>query len=64
MTRRELFWSLLATGIWIAFKDRELAAQPSSIKEVEELQRNWQVLLAQGVKVPLPSEPLKLSKDE
>ena len=34
------------------------------MKEIEELQKNWKGLLAEGVKVPLPSEPLKLSKDE
>ena len=64
MTRRGLLQSLLATGIWTAWKGRGLAAQPSSMKEVEDLQKNWKALLAEGVKVPLPSEPLKLSKDE
>lgn len=64
MTRRELFRSLVAIGMWTAFKDRELAAQPSSMKDVEALQKNWKTLLAEGVKVPLPSEPVKLSKEE
>ena len=34
------------------------------MKDIQELQKNWQALLAAGVKVPLPSEPLKLSKAE
>jgi peptide-methionine (R)-S-oxide reductase len=64
MTRRELLQGLLAAGIWTAFERRGFAAQPSSMKEVEELQKNWKALLAEGVKIPLSSEPLKLSKDE
>jgi len=63
MTRRGLLQGL-AAAIWTVWRGRGLAAQPSSMKEVEELQRNWKALLAEGVKVPLPSEPLKLSKDE
>jgi peptide-methionine (R)-S-oxide reductase len=34
------------------------------MKEVENMQKNWKALLADGIKVPLPSEPLKLSKEE
>ena len=64
MTRGELLQGLLAAGMWAAFKDFAFAAQPSSIKEVQELQKNRKALLADGVKVPLPSEALKLSKDE
>src|ERR1700741_4004394 len=64
MTRRKLLQGLFAAGIWTAFERRGVAAQPSSMKEVEELQKNWKALLAEGAKVPLPSEPLKLSKDE
>jgi len=32
--------------------------------KVEDLQKNWKMLLADGAKVPLPSEPLKLPKEE
>jgi peptide-methionine (R)-S-oxide reductase len=63
MTRRRLLQGLVA-GIWAAWHERGLAAQQSSMKQVEELQRNWKALLAEGVKVPLPTEPLKLSKEE
>jgi peptide-methionine (R)-S-oxide reductase len=64
MTRRKLLQGLLAAGIWNAFKRPGFAASPSSMKAVEELQKNWKSLLATGVEAPLPSEPLKLSKDE
>jgi peptide-methionine (R)-S-oxide reductase len=64
MTRRGLFRGLAAV-IWTAWRGHGLAAQTSmSMKEVEELQRNWRALLAKGINVPLPSESLKLSKDE
>jgi peptide-methionine (R)-S-oxide reductase len=64
MTRREILQGLLAAGIWNVFGSIGFAAQPSSMKEVENMQKNWKALLADGVKVPLPSEPLKLSKEE
>ena len=31
---------------------------------MEELQKNWKMLLAEGAKVPLPGEPLQLPNDE
>jgi peptide-methionine (R)-S-oxide reductase len=34
------------------------------MKEVENMQKNWKALLADGIKVPLPNDPLKLSKEE
>lgn len=64
MTRREILSGLLAAGVWIGLKRYGLAAQASSMKDIEAVQKNWQDLLSQGVKVPLPSEALKLSKDE
>ena len=64
MTRRGLLQSLLAGGIWSAWKGTGSAAQLPSMKEVEALQKNWQALLAEGVTVPLPTEQLKLSKEE
>ena len=64
MTRRESLKVFLAAGIWMALKGRLNAAQPSAMKDIEAMQKNWKALLADGVKVPLPSEPLKLSKEE
>ena len=37
MTRRRLLQGLLAAGIWTAFRGRGFAAQPSSMKEIDEL---------------------------
>jgi peptide-methionine (R)-S-oxide reductase len=65
MTRRQILRVFLATaGLWSGMKRRGFAAQSPSMKEIEELGKNWRALLADGVKVPLPSEPLRLSKDE
>ena len=64
MTRRESLRFFLAAGIWTVLRGRLDAAQSSSMKDIENLQKNWKALLADGVKVPLPSEPLKLSKEE
>jgi peptide-methionine (R)-S-oxide reductase len=64
MTRREILQGLLAAGVWHVFRGTGFAAQPSSMKEVENMQKNWKALLADGIKVPLPSEPLKLSTEE
>jgi peptide-methionine (R)-S-oxide reductase len=64
MTRRKLLTGLLATGFWTVMKEFSFAAQPSSMKDIENLQKNWKALLAEGTKLPLPSEPLKLSKEE
>ena len=64
MTRREILQGLLAAGIWNVFGSIGFAAQPSSMKEIENMQKSWKTLLADGVKVPAPSEPLKLSKQE
>lgn len=64
MRRREVLGGLLASAVAALFNRYGFAAQSSSIKEIEALQKNWKALLADGVKVPQPSEPLKLSKDE
>ena len=64
MTRRESLKVFLAAGIWTALKGRVNAAQPSSMKDIENLQKNWKALLPDGTKLPSPSEPLKLSKEE
>ena len=64
MTRRRLLLSLLSGAVWSAWKGKGAAAQLSSMKDVESLQNNWRALLADGVTVPLPTEKLKLSKEE
>ena len=52
MTRRESLKIFLAAGIWTALKGRLDAAQPSSMKDIENLQKNWKALLAEGTKLP------------
>ena len=65
MTRRQILRVFLAAvGLWSGLKRPGFAAKQPSMKEIEELRKNWRALLADGVKVALPSEPLKLSKDE
>ena len=63
MTRRALLKGLMSAAGSVLFGCNGSAAAPSS-KGVEQIQNNWKSLLAAGVKVPLPDEPLKLSKDE
>jgi peptide-methionine (R)-S-oxide reductase len=64
MTRRGLLQGLLAAGVWGAFSGRGGAAQPASMKAVEDLQKNWRMLLAEGTRIPAAGEPLKLANDE
>jgi peptide-methionine (R)-S-oxide reductase len=66
MGRRGLLQGALAATLWGFFTGRGETAQPGvkDMKGVEELQKNWKLLLAEGAKTPLPTEPLKLSKEE
>jgi len=66
MGRRGLLQGALAAGLWSIFIRRGTAAEPAvkDMKGVEELQKNWRLLLADGIAVPAPTEQLKLSKEE
>jgi peptide-methionine (R)-S-oxide reductase len=66
MKRRSLLQGMLAAGLWNALAGREAAAQPAvkDMKGIEELQKSWKTLLAEGFKAPLPTEPLKLADAE
>lgn len=64
MTRRGFLSGLLAALAWATGMKGVFAASMSSMKDVEQLQKNWKSFLARGVKAPLPSQPLKLSKEE
>ena len=64
MDRRGMLQGMLAMAIWNALTGRAGAAQPTSRKTVDELQKNWKMLLADGAKVALASEPLNLSNGE
>jgi peptide-methionine (R)-S-oxide reductase len=64
MTRRGWLQGLLAAGLWSAFAGRATAQQVRDMKGIEELQKNWKMLLAEGFKAPQPGEPLKLPDAE
>jgi peptide-methionine (R)-S-oxide reductase len=66
MTRRDLLQGMLAAGLWNALAGTSGAAQPQvkDMKGISELQKNWRIYMAEGYKAPLPTEPLKLSKEE
>jgi peptide-methionine (R)-S-oxide reductase len=66
MTRRGLLQGVVAAGLWNALAGRGEAAQPQvkDMKGIEEMQKNWKTLLAEGYKAPLPTEPLKLANSE
>ena len=66
MTRRGLLQGMLVAGLWNALAGRGEAAQPQvkDMKGITELQNNWKIYLAEGFKAPIPSEPLKLSREE
>ena len=66
MTRRGLLQGALAAWLWNALTGRGLAAQPQvkDMKGIEEMQKGWKALLAEGFKVPPATEPLKLSDAE
>lgn len=65
MTRRGLLKGILAGGLWKVLPGVAGAApQIKDMKGIAELQKNWMALLAEGTKVPKPTDALKLSKDE
>jgi peptide-methionine (R)-S-oxide reductase len=65
MKRRDLLQGLVAGGLF-GFLSRRAgaAAQPADMKAVKALQENWKSFLPDGLVVPQPSEPLKLSEAE
>ncbi len=46
MTRRGWLQGLLAAGLWSAFAGRAAAQQVKDMKGIEDLQKNWKLLLA------------------
>jgi len=64
MTRRNFFLGMLAAGLSTMGRSSSAKAATPAAKGAEMVQQNWRALLAEGVKVPLPGEPLKLSKDQ
>src|SRR5262245_39195558 len=66
MQRREWLQGLLAAALWSIGAGRGQAAQPAArnMKDIQDLQSNWKMLLAEGTKVPQPGEPVKLAAAE
>jgi peptide-methionine (R)-S-oxide reductase len=64
MNRRGFVQGLLAAGMVNALAGRTAAAQAATPKVIEEMQKNWRMLLAEGVKVPAPGEKVSLSDGE
>ena len=64
MTRRRILQACLTLGIWNVLRSIGFAAPPPSMDQIEKIQKNWKALLPDGIKPPLASEPLKLSKQE
>jgi peptide-methionine (R)-S-oxide reductase len=61
--RRHLLKAIAAASL-AAVAGRGLAARPATMKDIEALQKNWRDLLAENVRPPAATEPLKLSKEE
>jgi peptide-methionine (R)-S-oxide reductase len=57
MTRRA-FWKLLAgIPVWLGLGRLASAGQVTSMKEVEDLQKNWKMLLAEGADIAASATP-------
>jgi peptide-methionine (R)-S-oxide reductase len=55
---RRAFWKLLAgTPLFFGLARRTLAAQTESMKTIEELQKNWKILLADGADIAASATP-------
>ncbi len=63
---RRTFWKMLAgIPLLFGFSGRVLAAQSESMKKVEDLQKNWKMLLADGADIAASAAPaLNRSKAE
>jgi peptide-methionine (R)-S-oxide reductase len=62
---RRTFWKILATmPLFFWLTRNAAAAQPESMKAVEELQKNWKALLADGADIATSAEPLKRTNAE
>ena len=62
---RRTFWKILATTPLFFWLPRNTAAaQPASMKAVEELQKNWKALLADKADIAASAEPLKRTNAE
>jgi len=64
MNRRTWLQRLVAAAAGATVARAATAAEKAQPKEVEALQKNWRMLLAEGVSPPAPADKVKLSSDE
>lgn len=64
MERRSFLRNLSLAAVALALPVRTWAAQAESMKTVEDLQKNWKTLLANGANVAVSAGPLKRSNQE
>src|SRR5687768_4531475 len=64
MNRRSWLQGLFAAAAGVGATGRALAAAARQSPQIEALQKNWRMLLAEGVRPPAPTDKLKLSKEE
>jgi len=63
MDRRTLL-KLIGFAPLAAITQGAWAQRNLKMSDIANMEKNWKALLADGTKVPLPTEPLKLAKDE
>ena len=64
MNRRTWLQGVFAAAASGAVSSQGNAASAAPSKEVESLQKNWRMLLAEGVRAPSPADKVKISKEE
>jgi peptide-methionine (R)-S-oxide reductase len=64
MDRRRWLQGLFAAAAGGTVTGQAGAAAGTPSKDVEALQKNWRMLLAEGVRVPSPTDKVKLSNDD
>jgi peptide-methionine (R)-S-oxide reductase len=64
MDRRTWLQGLLAVAAGGVAGAASAASAPAGSAQIETMQKNWRAFLADGVRVPAPTEKLKLSNDE
>jgi len=64
MNRRTWLQGLFAAAAGASIAHTTIAAEKAPPKEVEALQKNWRMLLAEGVRPPSPADKVALANDE
>ena len=64
MNRRTLLQSLFAAAAGSTLAGTVRGASTVGSKQVDDLQKNWRTLLAEGVRPPSPADKVSISNDE